>query len=125
MSSRRRSDVLVARVLVVQPREALAHTTVRALRGAGWEPIVVADGDAAVRLAVTDPPTAILLDLTLPALDGWCVLATLGSRQGPPVVAYALSGDASRAVLLGAAACVHDRGAIVAALRRVLAPVPT
>ena len=81
MSSRRRSDLLVARVLVVQPREALAHTTVRTLRGAGWEPIVVADGDAAVRLAVTDPPTAILLDLTLPALDGWCVLATLGSRE--------------------------------------------
>ena len=76
-------------------------------------------------LAVTDPPTAILVDLTLPALDGWCVLATLGSREGPPVGRLRPSGDASRAVLLGAAACVHDRGAIVAALRRVLAPVPT
>ena len=90
--------MLVARVLVVQPREALAQTTARALRGAGWEPVVVSDGDAAVRLAVTDPPTLVLLDLTLPALDGWCVLATLGSRAGPPVVAYAPPGDASRAV---------------------------
>jgi len=76
--------LLVARVLVVQPREALAHTTVRTLRGAGWEPIVVADGDAAVRLAVTDPPTAILVDLTLPALDGprhRDLIAFHGARQ--------------------------------------------
>ena len=52
MSSRRRSAVLVARVLVVQPREALARDDRATLRGAGCEPIVVADGDAAVRLAV-------------------------------------------------------------------------
>ena len=91
----------VARVLVVQPRVALEHSTVRALRCAGWESVVVADGDAAVRIAVTDPPTVVLLDLTLPALDGWCVLATLGSRVGVPVVAYAPSGDSARAVLLG------------------------
>jgi DNA-binding response OmpR family regulator len=114
----------VARVLVVQPREALARTLARALGGAGWEPVVVADGDAAVRISVTDPPAAVLVDLTLPALDGWCVLATLGGRPGVPVVAYAPPGDAGRAVLLGAAACVHDRGAVVAALRRVVLPVP-
>jgi DNA-binding response OmpR family regulator len=99
--------------------------TARELRGAGWEPAVALDGDAAVRVTVTDPPAAVVLDLTLPALDGWCVLATLGSRPGPAVVAYADPGDATRAVLLGAAACVHDRGAVVAALRRILAPVAT
>jgi DNA-binding response OmpR family regulator len=115
--------LLGARVLVVQPRDALARTVARALGGAGWDPVLVPDGDAAVRIAVTDPPAAVLLDLTLPALDGWCVLATLGARPGPPVVAYAEPGDASRAVLLGAAACVHDRGAVVAALARILAPV--
>jgi DNA-binding response OmpR family regulator len=115
--------LLGARVLVVQPRDALARTTARAIRSAGWEPVVVCDGDAAVRGTVTDPPDAVVLDLTLPALDGWCVLATLGTRPGPPVVAYADAGDATRAVLLGAAACVHDRGAVVAALARILAAV--
>jgi DNA-binding response OmpR family regulator len=112
------------RVLLVQPREALAHATARQLEGAGFEPIVVSDGDAAVRLAVTDPPSVVLLDLTLPVIDGWCVLSTLGSRSGPPVVVYAPPGDAARAVLLGAAACLHDRGGIVPALRRLLTPVP-
>jgi DNA-binding response OmpR family regulator len=116
---------VAVRVLLVQPREALARTTARQLQGAGFEPIVVADGDAAIRLAVTDPPSVVLLDLTLPAIDGWCVLSTLGSRSGPPVVVYTAPGDSARAVLLGAAACLHDRGGIVPALRRVLTPVPT
>jgi DNA-binding response OmpR family regulator len=110
---------------LVQPREALAQATARHLRAAGFEPVVVADGDAAVRGAVTDPPSVVVVDLTLPALDGWCVLATLGARIGPPVVAYAANGDASRAMLLGAAACVHDRGAVVSALERVLTRVPS
>jgi len=107
-------------VLVVQPRDALARTTARQLAGAGFEPILVDDGDAAVRLAVVDPPAAVLIDLTLPALDGWCVLATLGARLGPAVVAYGAPGDSARAMQLGAATCVHDRGAVAGALLRLL-----
>jgi DNA-binding response OmpR family regulator len=121
---RRGGPVFQARVAVVQSREALARTTAQHLLAAGIEPVVVTDGDAAVRLVVTDPPDLVLLDLTLPALDGWCVLATLGARPGPPVVAYAPSGDAARAMTLGASACVHDRGAVVGALRRLLEPSP-
>jgi DNA-binding response OmpR family regulator len=116
---------LVPRVAVVQPREALAHTLARHLAGAGFEPALVADGDAAIRLAVTESVWAVVVDLTLPALDGWCVLATLGSRGGPLVVAYAEVGDAERALLLGATACVHDRGAVVAALQRLRTGVLT
>ncbi|GIU85540.1 MAG: hypothetical protein KatS3mg009_0055 [Acidimicrobiia bacterium] len=113
---------MVPRVLVVQPREALARTTGRVLRGAGFETTLVPDGDAAVRAAVTDPPAAVLVDLTLPVLDGWLVLSALGARRARPrLVAYAPPGDAARALALGADACVHDRGAAVAALRRVTA----
>jgi DNA-binding response OmpR family regulator len=111
---------MFSRVLVVQPREALARTTARELARAGFEPLVVDDGDAAIRLSVTDPPAVVLVDLTLPALDGWCVLASLGARLGPPVVAYGPPGEAGRAMVLGAAACVHDRGAVVGALQRLL-----
>ena len=78
--------MLVTRVLVVQPREALARMTARELGGSGFEPSVVAAGE-------------------------------------PPVVAYGRPGDASRAMLLGAATCVHDRGAVVGALRRLRQPV--
>jgi DNA-binding response OmpR family regulator len=116
---------LVPRVAVVQPREALAHTLARHLAGAGFEPEIVVDGDAAVRLGVTESVWAVVVDLTLPALDGWCVLATLGTRIGPLVVTYGVPGDAERAMLLGATACVHDRGAVVPALQRLRARVLT
>jgi hypothetical protein len=36
------------------------------------------------------------------------------------VVAYGPPGEAERAMLLGAAACVHDRGAVLGALQRLL-----
>lgn len=116
---------MVPRVLVVQPREALAHATGRHLHAAGFEPTLALDGDAGMRLAVVDPPDACLLDLTLPVLDGWYLLAALGARTvRPQLVVYVRPGDAARAVALGADACVSDRGAVVPAFQRLFAPTP-
>ncbi|MGQ0824918.1 MAG: response regulator [Actinomycetota bacterium] len=112
--------MLSARVLVVQTREALAHATGRLLQGAGFEPVLARDGNSAVRLAAADPPAAVLLDLTLPTLDGWFVLAELGGAPDPPaLVVYSHPGDFERAERLGADACVSDHGAVVHALQRV------
>jgi two-component system response regulator BaeR len=117
---------VVPRVLVAQPREALAHATARQLAAAGFEAALVVDGDDAVRRVVVESPDACVLDLTLPPLDGWLVLAALGSRPDRPrLVVYARPGDASRAMALGADACVTDRGAVVAALTRIFTPTST
>lgn len=110
-----------ARVLVVQSREALAYATCRALHDAGIEASVALDGDTAVRLAVTDPPDAVVFDLTLPVLDGWFVLSALGARSPRPrLVAYGPAADAARATRLGVDACVCERARVVAAVTRVL-----
>jgi DNA-binding response OmpR family regulator len=110
-----------ARVLVVQSREALAHATCRALHDAGLEASVALDGDTAVRLAVTDPPDAVVFDLTLPVLDGWFVIAALGARSPrPQLVAFGSASDAPRAAQLGVDACVCDRARVVPAVTRVL-----
>ena len=112
---------MAARVLIVQSREALAHATGRQLQGAGFEPTLALDGDAALRSARLDPPDALLLDLTLPALDGWLVLAAVAEQPDPPaIVAYGDPSDRERAVRLGADTCVADRGMVVAALQRLL-----
>ena len=114
---------MAPRVLVVQAREALAYGTCRALHAAGLETTLALDGDTAVRLAVTDPPEAVVCDLTEPVLDGWYVLAALGARPvRPRIVAYGRLGDADRAAVLGADACVHDRNRIAAAVARVTGP---
>ena len=108
------------RVLVVQPRETLALATGRHLQAAGFEATLALDADTAVRLALADPPAAVVADLTLPVLDGWCVLAGLGHREDQTVVAYGRPDDTRRAAALGAAATVHDRGDVVRALNQLL-----
>ncbi len=115
----------MARVLVVQPREALALATCRQLHFAGIETALVFDGDSAVRHAVVEAPDAVVCDLTLPVLDGWYVLAALGAREhGPRIVVYSHPSDASRATALGADAVVHERARVVPAVGHLLAPVP-
>jgi DNA-binding response OmpR family regulator len=78
------------------------------LEGAGCDTTLAADGDTALRRIDADKPDAVLLDLMLPIVDGWEVLAELTSREGaPPVVvcsARRSEHDMQRAMRLGAAA---------------------
>jgi DNA-binding response OmpR family regulator len=65
---------------------------------------VAADGDAALALVDEQPFDAVVLDLSLPPLDGWCVLARLGART-PRLRVIAAASDAAdveRARRLGA-----------------------
>lgn len=77
------------------------------LEGAGFDTTLAADGDTALRRIDVDPPDAVLLDLMLPIVDGWEVLAELTSREGaPPVVVCSArhsEHDVERAKRLGAA----------------------
>ena len=76
------------------------------LESAGFDTTLAADGDTALRRIDIDPPDAVLLDLMLPIVDGWDVLAELTSREGAPpvVVCSARHGDRDieRAKRLGA-----------------------
>ena len=64
----------------------------------------------------------MLVDLTLPALDGWFVLAEIGGLPAPPfiVVRVGDAGDADRAIALGADAWVDDDVHIVAAAGKLV-----
>jgi two-component system response regulator MprA len=77
------------------------------LEGSGFDTTLAADGDTALRRIDTDKPDAVLLDLMLPIVDGWEVLADLTSREGgPPVIvcsARRSDHDVERARQLGAA----------------------
>ena len=64
----------------------------------------------------------MLVDLTLPPLDGWCVLAAVGALTERPllVVRVADPADAGRAIALGADAWVDDDVHVVAAAGRLV-----
>ncbi len=74
------------------------------------ERAVAPDGDAALALLDREPFDTVLVDLALPPLDGWYVLAALGGRppaHRPRIVAAVRSrAEIPRARALGADLCV-------------------
>ena len=74
------------RVLVVDDDAALAEMLGIVLRGEGFEPTFVADGDKAMDVFRDTHPDLVLLDLMLPGLPGSEVCRTLRERSNVPVI---------------------------------------
>ena len=60
----------MARVLVVDDSAFVRLRTVRLLREAGHEVIEAATGQAAIDAYVRERPDAVLMDITMPEMDG-------------------------------------------------------
>jgi signal transduction histidine kinase/CheY-like chemotaxis protein len=96
-----RSTVLV----VEDDRHSLELMTLY-LRGAAFEVQVARSGEEGLRLARALQPTAIVLDIMLPGLDGWDLLAILKSDPRTariPVVIASMLDERGRGFALGAA----------------------
>src|SRR5258708_1604366 len=74
------------RVLVVDDDAALAEMLGIVLRGEGFEPTFVADGDKAMDAFRDTHPDLVLLDLMLPGMDGIDVCRQIRAESGVPVV---------------------------------------
>jgi two-component system response regulator MtrA len=74
------------RVLVVDDDAALAEMLGIVLRGEGFEPTFVADGDKAVEAFRDSRPDLVLLDLMLPGSDGIDVCRQIRAESGVPIV---------------------------------------
>jgi two-component system response regulator MtrA len=69
------------------------------LRGEGFEPSFVADGDAALRAFHDTKPDLVLLDLMLPGKDGIDVCREIRAESGVPIVMLTAKGDTVDVVL--------------------------
>jgi two-component system OmpR family response regulator len=83
------------RLLVVEDEQALAATLQKALPEAGFAVDVVADGQEALWRAETDRYDLIVLDLMLPLVDGWEVVARLRASGDPTPVLVLTARDAT------------------------------
>ena len=113
---------MVPRVLVVQSRPDVSRAVCASLADAELEAVVLAHGHGALAAVETWQPHVVLVDLTLPALDGWYVLAAVGSLAAPPLIVARVhdAADVDRAIALGADAWVDDDVHIVAAAGRLV-----
>jgi DNA-binding response OmpR family regulator len=71
------------RILVIEDEKQLAGHVARALARHGHTLATAHDGAEGLKSALADPPDLVLLDLSLPGLDGLSVLARLREAQSP------------------------------------------
>lgn len=97
----------MTKILYVEDNEDNVYMLTRRLSRKGFEIVVAGDGEQGVAMAQTETPALILMDLSLPVLDGW--EATRRLKAAPetrdiPVIAlsaHAMSGDRERALDAG------------------------
>jgi DNA-binding response OmpR family regulator len=80
-------------ILVVEDEMKIARLVRDYLEHAGFEVVVVGDGEAAIASARGRTPDLIVLDLGLPGIDGLDVARELRSRSRVPIVMLTARGD--------------------------------
>ena len=93
-------------VLVVDDDPAIHRFARIVLEAAGFRVASARDGAEALASLPVVKPDLILLDLMMPVLDGWGVLAELRGQPVPPVVVLSEVADPRRALKEGATACL-------------------
>jgi CheY-like chemotaxis protein len=97
----------MAKVLLVEDNEESRDGLSRHLRRKGYEVLVAVDGRQAVEAARAGTPDLILMDMSLPVLDGWEATRQLKAApetRGIPVIAltaHAMAGDRAKALEAG------------------------
>ena len=97
----------MSKVLLVEDNEENRDGLSRHLRRKGFEVLVAVDGQQGVEAARSGAPDLILMDMSLPVLDGW--EATRRLKADPqtrhiPVIAltaHAMAGDREKALQVG------------------------
>ncbi len=96
------------KILFIEDESALQKTFGEVLRQEGYQVISAMDGEEGLRLAQTEKPDLILLDLVLPKLHGFEVLKKLKEDKNTESIAVIVltnlesTGDVEKAVQLGA-----------------------
>jgi two-component system, cell cycle response regulator DivK len=97
----------MARILLVEDNEDNRDMLTRRLERKGYDVIIAIDGEQGVALTRNENPDLVLMDMSLPVMDGWEATRRLKSdphTKGIPVIAltaHAMSGDKEKAIAAG------------------------
>ena len=97
----------MSKILLVEDNEMNRDMLSRRLERKGFEVVIAVDGQAGINMATSESPDLILMDLSLPVIDGW--EATRQIKADPvthaiPVIAltaHAMADDEQKALEAG------------------------
>ena len=95
------------KVLLVEDNEASRDGLSRHLKRKGYEVLTAVDGQQGVALARSELPDLILMDMSLPVMDGWTatqeIKKTVETKHIPIIAltAHAMASDRDKALAAG------------------------
>ena len=95
------------KILLVEDNEMNRDMLSRRLERKGYEVVLALDGESGVEMAQSQAPDLVLMDMSLPVLDGWEATRRLkadAATQHIPVIAltaHAMSSDREKALEAG------------------------
>ena len=95
------------KILLVEDNEMNRDMLSRRLARKGFEVVIAVDGAEAVKMAESEMPALILMDMSLPVMDGWEATRLLKAQdltKGTPIIAltaHAMSGDREKCLEAG------------------------
>src|SRR3954452_16277882 len=97
----------MSKILLVEDNEMNRDMLTRRLQRRGYEIVVAVDGGQGLAMARSESPSLILMDISLPVLDGWETTRRLKmapETKSIPIIAltaHAMSGDRERCIEAG------------------------
>ncbi len=97
----------MTRILLVEDNEMNRDMLSRRLIRRGYQILIAVNGAQGIEMARREAPDVILMDMSLPDMDGWetarCMRADAALRDVPIIAltAHAMAGDRERAIAAG------------------------
>jgi len=97
----------MSKILLVEDNEMNRDMLTRRLERKGFEVVIAIDGKAGIDMASSSNPDIILMDLSLPVIDGWEATRQIkadSATQSIPIIAltaHAMAGDEHKALAAG------------------------
>src|SRR5499425_1285475 len=97
----------MAKILLVEDNEMNRDMLSRRLQRRGYEVLTAVDGESGLAMIRSQAPALVLMDMSLPGIDGWEATRQLKAdpaTRGIPVIAltaHAMAGDREKALAAG------------------------
>ena len=90
---------MASKILIVDDEKTIADILAYNLRKEGYDTLCAFDGDSGLRLAISDTPDLVILDIMMPGLDGYEVCKRIRKVSQVPIIMLTAKAEEADKVL--------------------------